>query len=785
MADSFMARFGPALVANGYPVIPIMPGTKKPGRYRNGAWGDYPDWTRHAERATTEHELGIWSIWPEAGIGVVCGPVAALDIDLADHELALAIEALARARLGDTPALRIGRAPKRLLVYRATEPFRGIRRAPLELLGLGQQFVAHAVHPDTGRPYDWPEERLGGIDMGDLPAIDEAMARAFLDEALALVPAELRPRSLVTNGAAAPSSASMSHALSGTPEAIRAALAWIPNADLDYDSWVRIGLALKGALGEHGRDLFAAWSAQSGKDEPAFTAKTWDGLRPARIGAGTIYHLAIERGWRPDAALVLDGAAPRDTVHPAAGLLAAITSAPESEPDADDEEPARAPVQVPPAPCIDRLDGALGLMVRQILASAIRPQPWLAVGASIAALGALMGRKVRTASNLRSNIYALGIAESGGGKDHARKVIKEILFQAGLAEHLGGERIASGAGLITALTRQPSTLFQIDEFGKFMANVVDKRRAPKHLSEIWDLFTELATSAGTTFFGAEYADQKDRPRQDIIEPCACIHGVSAPGPFWEALKSGSLQDGSLARFLVFRSENDIPDRNRRPAPVGDLPDELLAAVTAVAAVGASKPAGNLVGTGAPVVKPDPMIVPMDDDALAIFDALDDEMTARQRAALGTDRSAVLARVWENTAKVALIKAVSANPAEPVIRGIDAQWAREVVEHCIATMIVQADRHLAENDVERNKKRILEHIRAAGARGIRQNILTRKVQHIESDARTKYIRDLVEAEQIVSFQRGGRGRKSTWFRLAEFAAVQRQTSDDRQMTLAGV
>ena len=177
-----------------------------------------------------------------------------------------------------------------------------------------------------------------------------------------------------------------------------------------------------------------------------------------------------------------------------------------------------------------------------------------------------MGRKVRTASNLRSNLYVLGIAESGGGKDHARKVIKEVFFQAGLADHLGGERIASGAGLITALTRQPASLFQIDEFGKFTANVADKRRAPKHLSEIWDLFTELATSAGTTFFGAEYADQRDRPRQDIVEPCASIHGVSAPGPFWDALKSGSLQDGSLARFLVFRSEDDIPDRNRRPEP---------------------------------------------------------------------------------------------------------------------------------------------------------------------------------------------------------------------------
>ena len=93
---------------------------------------------------------------------------------------------------------------------------------------------------------------------------------------------------------------------------------------------------------------------------------------------------------------------------------------------------------------------------------------------------------------------------------------------------------------------------------------------------------------------------------------------------------------------------------------------------------------------------------MDAEALAIFDALDGEMTRRQRAAVGTDQSAVLARVWENTAKVALIKAVSANPADPVIRAVDAKWAREVVEHCIATLLVQAERHLAENEMERNQ-----------------------------------------------------------------------------------
>lgn len=755
--SSFMERFGARLVANGYPILPIMPGTKKPGRWRSGAWSDYPDWTRHAERPTTEHELGVWSTWPDAGVGIVCGQVVAIDIDIVEPGLALELERLARARLGDSPALRIGRAPKRLLIYRAAAPFAGIRRAPIEVLALGQQFVAHAIHPDTGRPYEWPEERLADIDIGDLPVVDENMVRAFLDEALALVPDHLKPARLV----AAPSAGSgPAHSQAGTLAAIRDALVWIPNADLDYDSWVRIGLALKGALGDAGGDLFAAWSTQSGKDDAAFTAKTWAGLKAERIGAGTIYHLAIERGWRPDPALVLDGTAPFDAVHPAAGLLAKLEAVP--------AEPARAAITLPPPPALDRLDGALGLMVRHILATAIRPQPWLAVGAALSALGTLMGRKVRTASNLRSNLYVLGLAESGGGKDHARKVIKEVLFQGGLADHLGGERIASGAGLITALTRQPASLFQIDEFGKFVANVADKRRAPKHLSEIWDLFTELATSAGTTFFGAEYADQRERPRQDIIEPCASIHGVSAPGPFWEALKSGSLQDGSLARFLVFRSDDDIPDRNRRPAPLSDLPAELLAAVQAVAAVGADQSRGNLAGIGAPVVKPAPLTVQMDAEASAIFGMLDDEMTRRQREAIGTDQSAALARVWENAAKVALIKAVSANPTGPVIRGEDARWAREVVDHCVATLLIQAERHLANNETERCSKRIVELVRAAGHGGIRQRDLTRKLQFIEPKLRRELIGDLVESEQLVAVSSGVSGRPATTYRIGNTA-----------------
>jgi hypothetical protein len=79
---------------------------------------------------------------------------------------------------------------------------------------------------------------------------------------------------------------------------LRDALEHIPNNDLDWDSWIRIGLAIKGALGEEGRDPWLKWSARSSKDIPETTEKTWSTLKPTRIGAGTIYFQAERHGWR-------------------------------------------------------------------------------------------------------------------------------------------------------------------------------------------------------------------------------------------------------------------------------------------------------------------------------------------------------------------------------------------------------------------------------------------------------------------------------------------------------
>ena len=763
---SFMARFGARLVTNGYAILPIAPGTKKPGQFKRGAWADYPEWNRHAERGTTEVEVTTWSSWPDCGIGIVGGAVAAVDIDIVeDAELALQIEQLARARLGDTPALRIGRAPKRMLIYRTTEPFRGIKRHPLEVLCLGQQFLAYAIHPDTGAPYVWPEEGLADIDITDLPEITAEAAVAFLDEAYALLPENLRQRGLAALSPAV--DIARSHSQIGTLPAIEAALEWLPNSELDYDSWMRVGMALKGALGEEGADLFADWSAQAAKDVPATTLKAWASFKPDRIGAGTIYHLAMERGWQPDPDLRLDGSLPENVDHPAAGLLARldVTADTASAPRAGSPFSLAIP------------DGLVGDLTDYMLSTARRPQPLLSLGASLCAIGALMGRNYRTTSNLRSNLYVVGIADSGSGKNHAREIINETFFEAGLAHHLGGNKIASGAGLLTALHRQPAILFQIDEFGMFLAAAADRKRSPRHITETLDNMTELYTSAGGIFLGAEYANRDGtNERRDINQPCLCVYGTTTPLHFWGALQGANVVDGSLARFLILPSDEDYPDENIAVG-IRQAPPALIQGLQLLAAGGAKK--GNLAGkTADQNTAVTPMTVPMSDEARARFRQLSVELTQELRASAGTAFTAILARIGENAMKLALIVAVGRDPISPEIEITAADWAIGFVRHYAQRTMEAVERHVADTETEAHLKRLKEIIRATGAKGITKSEITRASQWLKSRDRDEILLTLIVSGDITTGMRGSSTRQAMVYRMARWVGPWRDASGRR-------
>ncbi len=762
-APSFMADYGERLVDNGYSVIPIMPGTKVPGRFTGGEWSPYPDWARHCDRPTKPFEVDIWRRWPGCGVGIATGAVVGIDIDILDGALAIQIAELATSMLGETPCLRIGRAPKRLLVYRAATPFAGRKRHPLELLARGQQFVAYAVHPDTCRPYEWPEDSLVELPLSRLPVVDEAGCTAFLDAAWQIVPDEVRVNSILAD---APTSSWRGPSdPKGTRDAIAAALAWLPNDDLPGNEWITVGAAIKAAIGEEGRDLWLDWSRRSGKSGQSGRSDTperrWASLRPHSVGAGKIYWLAEQRGWVPDPALTLNGTAAEHAAqpHPAAGLLAKVAVAP--LPIAPPPKPYRVPSD------LLQVDGTLRMFVDYATASAVSPQPFLSLGAAICLVGAIAGRRYRTPTDLRSNVYAIGIADSGGGKDHARRCAKRAIYAAGLDRYLGGEDLASSAGLLTSLQRHPARLFQVDEFGQFLKLVLNQR-APAHKAAIWSELTKLYTSAAEPYIGTEYADQKARPRVTIEQPCACIWGVTVPGPLWTALEGGALADGSIARFLVFLTDDDYPERNENPAAM-DPPPGLVTALQGIArGVPGHSHGGNIADAMESSAPIHAYTVPLTADAEAVMARARREATELLRSHRGTYATALFGRYAENVAKLAMIAAVSRDPARPTTQARDVTWASALVEHCIGTLLREAERRVSDNDTEAKHKRLLEMIRDGGRQS--RSDITRRSQFLSRREREEIIASLIEAGLVVAEIEAGATKPATFYTATTPAAA---------------
>lgn len=150
-APDYLATYGPALIGNGFHILPIKAGEKRPDA--GPAW-------QHI--AADRGQLDRWLAEKRGlGVGILGEHTPGIDLDITDGAVLDRMLAWCAAEFGPAPK-RIGRAPRALLVCRADVPVPKKRsrkfRAPdgethqVEIIGRGGQFVAHAVHPDTGQP---------------------------------------------------------------------------------------------------------------------------------------------------------------------------------------------------------------------------------------------------------------------------------------------------------------------------------------------------------------------------------------------------------------------------------------------------------------------------------------------------------------------------------------------------------------------------------------------------------------------------------------------------------
>jgi hypothetical protein len=141
-------------------------------------------WERYNTTAPTDFEIERWAaMMPNAGIGLAVGPdlTTAVDLDITDPATAHRARAIAVEVFGPTPLTRVGLPPKAMLFYRRPPSLTITGRAfgGYELYAATGQVVLHSIHPDTGRPYLWIDERPEDVGPQDLPIITTAMVEDF------------------------------------------------------------------------------------------------------------------------------------------------------------------------------------------------------------------------------------------------------------------------------------------------------------------------------------------------------------------------------------------------------------------------------------------------------------------------------------------------------------------------------------------------------------------------------------------------------------------------------
>ena len=453
-------------------------------------------------------------------------------------------------------------------------------------------------------------------------------------------------------------------------------------------------------------------------------------------------------------------APPAEEVHPAAAFLAKLQA----------KRHAPEPMDIPPA-LLD-VPGVLRMFVDHCEATAISPQPFLSLAAGICLIGTLAGRRYRTTTDLRTNVYAVGVADSGAGKDHARKQIRKCLYAANLVQYLGGSDIASGAGMRTAMVRHPSMLFQIDEFGDWLHDVLGDKAAA-HRKQIAANLKELYSSANSIWAGAEYADQSKlgRPREDVHQPNACLYGTTTPGQFWRAIAGASLNDGLMARILLFVSPCSYPDE--REPDLAEPSEALIAALQAVAS-GPEGVGGNLGSLMLATTAPAPLTVPETPDAILARRALRQEQLDMQRKAEGTYVTAIAGRLAENAMKLALIRAVAHDPQTPTITAADIAWGRAMAMHCVNTLLRDATRHVAENEYEKKLNKALDIIRKHGPMTERDMI--RRGFRLPERERKEILGTLEAGRMVVAVQVAHSGAGRPTIRYAATKDVPASTHD---------
>lgn len=727
------ARSSQRYIDNGLPVIPIAPGTKRPGEYASNAWRGMSEWTRYSLRLPTEVELDHWQAWPDAGIGLMTGPlsgVLAVDIDTEDPVIIAKINQI----LPPSPVRKKGRKG-----YTAFYRFQGEQNASwrvgdkpvMDLLCEGRQtLMPGTIHPE-GMTYLWlTEDTLDSFDLGQLPVlppnfidlmnrlIDPLMSesdRKYLKAAAAPVDAP----GLIPAGSFA-----ASHFRDINTQALHRLDEWVPrmiptakaNANgYRCKAFWRSAEALHVGIARTGIKDFGGDYGMTPIDLVMYAQNV--PFAAAAEALRLVLNIAAENDdpftmqfSKPEKMPTNGPPAMPRAVQERHAILAREEHRARTAARLVEEELATAVPEF-----ILQPPGMIGRISGWMAETAPKMQPELFVAAALVVGATAMGRLYRSTIGNWPSLYVVMVAKTGEGKEHPQQCTAKILAAAGLDRLIAGSGYTSPGAVFSALLQSPSHVAIIDEIGKLLKTSrsqgnSNSEAAFDKLVEAFGKVDGYIKPQGYSTMHLNSAQLAMLGDKTVWNPAICLLGATTPDTFYQSLTEDLIKEGFLGRVLVVHSK-----RARQKTRMVDQtkpPDDVVAWCKAIWEEAASH--SDLATVMNPSVPATPIVMPFTRESLALLDAFDDDLLVLKDEVDSPGLEALLVRTREKAMRISMVVAKAMNPPKDnQIRHEAVEWAIKYVRHYDLATIKSVSEERTESLMHALVKKMVRIIATAG------------------------------------------------------------------------
>lgn len=485
-----------------------------------------------------------------------------------------------------------------------------------------------------------------------------------------------------------------------TIEDVKTMLSFV-DADCDYDTWIKCGMAINQTLNGEGFDVWNDWS-KNGSKYPGISQleRHWHsfGKSTNPVTLGTLKHFAEDGGY----------------VEP-------VTFTPDYSAFDDNEnvlDTAGIDLKRPP--------GFVGQLTQWINSQCLYPRESMAVAAALSAVGCIAGlRNTDDKDGFSTNLFSFCVASSSTGKEAVQQAFAECLRAAGVSGAVHGA-IKSEQEIIRNLVRHQAAYYAIDELGLVLRKIksATARGGAAYLEGVIGLVMSAYSKANG--FMLVSGDVKDDLRKELQSelaavmkaidegrdkggkmlrradqikhaldnidsglerPFLSIIGWTTPVTFNDLVDFEQATNGFISRALIFEDPDSNPKRKegfrKQPMPIG-----IQATLANLYCPGTTEKPDRVEYYG------DKKLIGSTDEALAALDDVYHAFWKMAEDARGTTGlEAIPRRGYELASKISLILAIP----EGVRTAEHVRWAFALAKADIERKMKLAFSNMAQKD----------------------------------------------------------------------------------------